>query len=101
MRVSTKTERELCLPMASMYQVELDIKNVFWSYGTLHPNHRTEWWVILDSDSNYRFYEFTVDNSTQTVHCTQTFASRKSSDVEMFMKKTCRMAYVLYMCQTR
>lgn len=101
MRVSMKTERELCLPMASLYQIEPDIRNLFWSYGALHPNYRTEWWVILDSDSNYRFYEFTVDNSTHTVHCTQTFASRKSSEVETFMKKTSRMAYILYMCQTR
>lgn len=101
MRTSSKTEQELCLHMASLYQIERDIGKLYWSYGTLHPTHRIEWWVILDSECNYRFYEFTVDHSTREIKCTQTFASNKTREVERLMKKHSRMAYILYMIQTK
>ena len=101
MRVSTKTEQEMCLSMASIRQIEPDIGRLYWTYGTFHPTYRSEWWVILDSDCKYRFYEFVIDNSTREIKCTQTFASARTRDVEFFMKKNARMAYILYMIQTR
>ena len=54
MEVYVRTDRG----MQSQYQIEHDIQHLYWSYGMLQPDRRVEWWVIKDSDGQYRFYEF-------------------------------------------
>jgi len=101
MRISAHTEQEMSLHMSSFYQIERDISRIYWSYGMFQQTHRIEWWAILDSDSKYRFYEFSISRNPHEVKCTQTFASSKTKEIENYMKRNARMAYVLFLHQTR